>query len=233
MNWARDAAVGARGVGILGGTFDPPHLAHLAVAEEAREALGLERILFVPAGLPWQKAGGAVTPGPLRLAMVEQAIAGNPFFAADAREVDRPGPSYAADTLAGLAESGTRDPWFILSAEAVAGIATWHEPERVLALARLCIVPRAGAPGHEPALDPAAAIAAVRARFDVAAERVVALDQPRLAISSTDIRARVRAGRSIRYLVPDAVAAFIAEHALYTAETAPAPTGPARTPPDA
>jgi len=208
--------VGGSGpIGILGGTFDPPHLAHLAVAEEAREALGLSRILFVPAGQPWQKADRAVSPGRLRLAMVERAVAGNPFFHADSREVDRPGPSYTDETIAEVAAESGAEPWFILSAEALAGLPTWRDPDRVIALARLCVVPRDGAPD--------AALASFRARFPAAAGRVVVLDQPRLAISSTRIRARVRAGRSIRYLVPDAVAALIAEYALYVADPAPAP----------
>ena len=155
--------------------------------------------------------------------MVERAIAGHPSFAADAREVEREGPSYTIDTLAGLADDGIADPWFILSAEALGGLATWQEPARVLAQARFCVVPRAVLPGDAPALDPAAAIRAVRSRFGLGADRFTALDRPRLAISSTEIRDRVRAGRSIRYLVPDAVAAFIAEHALYTAGIAPDP----------
>ena len=189
------------------------------MAEEAREVLGLARVLFVPAGEPWQKAGRQVTAGPVRAAMVARAIAGNPAFVLDTREVDRPGPSYTVDTLASLATDGVAtDPWFIASSEALAGFATWREPEAILALARLCVVPRGDAPGD--------AVAAFRARHEVADERIVALDHPRLAISSTDIRARVRAGRSIRYLVPDAVAALIAEYALYVGDTVPvtAPT---------
>ncbi len=226
MSAERGSAGAANPVGILGGTFDPPHLGHLTIAEEAREALGLERVLFVPAGRPWQKDAREVTPGPLRLAMVGHAIAGNPSFAADAREVERQGPSYTVDTLASLSAGGIRDPWFVLSAEALGGLATWQEPAQVLALARFCVVPRAVAPGDVPGLDPVAAIGAVRARFGVGADRFAALDRPRLAISSTEIRSRVRSGRSIRYLVPDAVAAFIAEHALYTADVASEPMPP-------
>jgi len=207
------AGAGAGQFGILGGTFDPPHLAHLAIAEEAREVLGLSRILFVPAGQPWQKADRVVSPGPLRLAMVERAIAGNPHFVADAREVNRPGPTYTVETIAELAAETGAEPWFILSMEALAGLATWRDPDRILALARLCVVPRDGA--HD------AVLATFRARFPAAADRIVVLDHPRLAISSTVVRARVRAGRSIRYLVPDAVAAVIFEHALYTADPAP------------
>jgi nicotinate-nucleotide adenylyltransferase len=204
---------GAGPIGILGGTFDPPHLAHLAVAEEAREVLGLSRVVFVPTGQPWQKADRSVSPGRLRLAMVERAIAGNRFFVADPREVNRPGPSYTADTIAELAAETGAELQFILSAEALAGFSTWRDPERILALARLCVVPREGAPD--------AAIAAFRESFPAAAARITVLDQPRLAISSTRIRARVRTGRSIRYLVPDAVAALIAEYALYVADPAP------------
>jgi nicotinate-nucleotide adenylyltransferase len=200
-------------IGVFGGTFDPPHLAHLAVAEEAREALGLSRVLFVPAGQPWQKVDHPVSPGRVRLAMVEGAITGNPYFVADPREVDRPGPSYTAETIAELAAETRTELWFILSAEALAGFSTWRDPERTLALARLCVVPREGAPD--------AAIAGFRERYPAAAARIAVLDQPRLAISSTRIRARVRAGRSIRYLVPDAVAALITEYALYVADSAP------------
>jgi len=201
-------------LGILGGTFDPPHLAHLAIAEEAREVLGLASVLFVPAGRPWQKAARAITPGLVRLAMVERAIAGNPAFAVDRREIDRPGPSYTVDTLAALATGGAGpEPWFILSSEALAGFATWREPERILGLARLCVVPRGPAPG--------AAVEAFLDRFPRAAGRLAALDGPRLDISSTEIRARVRAGRSIRYLVPDGVAALVREYALYVAGPAP------------
>jgi nicotinate-nucleotide adenylyltransferase len=204
-------------VGILGGTFDPPHLAHLAIAEEARDVLGLARVLFVPAGLPWQKADRAVTPGRLRLELVARAVAGNPAFVVDGREVDRPGPSYTVDTLRELAAEGLRDPWLILSSDALAGLPTWREPEAVLTLARLCVAPRGDAAG--------AAVAAFRAGFAVPSSRLVVLDGPRLALSSTEIRARVRAGRSIRYLVPDGVRELIAEYALY-AEPAAAPVRP-------
>ena len=201
-------------IGILGGTFDPPHLGHLAVAEEAREALGLSRVLFVPAGQPWQKMDRAVSPAHLRLAMVERAIAGNPYFAADGREVRRPGPSYTVETVEELAAETGAELWFILSTEALAGLSTWRDPGRIVALARLCLVPRDGAPD--------AAIAQFVEDHPAAGGRIAVLDSARLAISSTMVRARVRAGRSIRYLVPDAVAALIEEHALYVADAAPA-----------
>ncbi len=209
------AGAGGSRLGVLGGTFDPPHLGHLAVAEEAREVLGLERVLFLPAGLPWQKTARAVTPGAIRLALVERAIAGNPAFAADGREVARPGPSYTVDTLAALvAEGAGPDLWFILSAEALAGFGTWREPERILGLARLCVVPRGPGP------DPRRAVETFVARFPAATGRVVALDRPRLEISSTEIRERVRAGRSIRYLIPDGVAELVRRYALYRPDPA-------------
>ncbi len=147
---------------------------------------------------------------------MERAIAGNPAFVLDSREVDRPGPSYTVDTLASLAAEGAPpDPWFILSSEALAGISTWRDPQRILALARLCVVPRGPVPE--------AAVAGFLERFPAAAPRIAVLDSPRLAISSSAIRARVRAGRSIRYLVPDAVADLIREYALYRAEPASLP----------
>jgi nicotinate-nucleotide adenylyltransferase len=206
---------GGSRLGVLGGTFDPPHLGHLAMAEEAREVLALERVLFVPAGQPWQKADRAVTPGPIRLALVGRAIAGNPAFAVDGREVARPGPSYTVDTLAALvAEGAGPDPWFILSAEALAGFGTWREPERILELARLCVIPRGR--------DPQRVVETFLASFPAAAGRLVALDRPRLEISSTEIRERVWAGRSIRYLVPDGVADLIRRYALYRPDPAAA-----------
>ena len=208
------SAPGGR-LGILGGTFDPVHVGHLALAEEVREALDLVRVLFVPTGDSWQKAGTGVTPGAIRHALVEQAIAGNPWFSASRVEIDRPGPSYTAETLAEIAgaeRAAGRAPdlWFILSAEALAGLPTWRDPERVLALARLAVVPRGG-----QAEDLAAAEARFAADFPGAADRALFLPGPRLAISGNLIRARVAAGRSVRYLVPDSVAAAIREYALY------------------
>ena len=223
--WRGVSASAAR-LGILGGTFDPIHLGHLALAEEVRETLGLVRVLFVPAGDPWQKVGINVTPGAVRYALLERAIADNPGFAASRLEIDRPGPTYTAETLAVIADAeraAGRDPdlWFILSAEALAGLPTWRDPERVLALARLAVVPRA-----DDAEDLAAAAARFAADFPGEGGRALFLPGPRLAISGTLIRARVAAGRSIRYLVPDAVAAKIREYALYersAARAAPEP----------
>jgi cytidyltransferase-like protein len=128
-------AIVAGRTGILGGTFDPVHLGHLAIAEEAREALGMERVLFVPAGRPPHKPGQRLAPVADRVAMVEVAIDGNPAFRLSRVEVDRPGPSFAADTveiLAAAERAAGREPdlWWILSAEAFAAIASWRDPAR-------------------------------------------------------------------------------------------------------
>jgi nicotinate-nucleotide adenylyltransferase len=197
---------------MLGGTFDPVHNAHLAIAEEAAEALGLERVLFVPAGEPPHKAGRAISAGADRLAMVELAIAGNPRFAASGMELDRDGPSYTVDTLAALHAArdpdGVRDLWLILSVEAFRAFVTWRDPRRILDLARLAVVPRDGYP--DAVVDALAALGVP----DVA-DRVTFLDGPRLRLSASELRRRAEAGRSLRYLVPDAVAAYIGDHALY------------------
>jgi nicotinate-nucleotide adenylyltransferase len=201
-------------VGVFGGTFDPIHIGHLAVAEEAAEAVGLERVLFVPAARPPHKPGIEFASADDRLAMVELAIADNPRFAASRLELDRPGPSYTADTLAALAGgpevAGGTTLSLILSADAFAGLPTWHEPRRVLSLARLVVVPR---DGYEDAS--AGSLTAWFPDLPDAATSAIFLDAPRLDLSASTLRARAAAGRSLRYLVPDAVRAHIEDHALY------------------
>jgi nicotinate-nucleotide adenylyltransferase len=204
---APPAPVVAGSVGILGGTFDPVHNGHLGIAEEAREALGLERVLLVPASSPPHKPGRPVTVAAHRLAMVELAIADNPAFAVSRIEVERGGASYSLDTLEALRSEGVEQPWFILSAEALAGFPTWREPDRILALCRLAVVPRGG---YDP-LDRAW----VAERFPGREDRVTFLPGPLLPISGSVVRRRAAVGRSVRYLVPDAVARYIADHALY------------------
>ncbi len=200
------AAVVPGSVGVFGGTFDPIHVAHLAVAEAARDTLGLERVLFIPAGEPPHKSGRDITDGERRLAMVELAIRGNPAFEASRMELDRAGPSYTVDTLALLATT-TRDLVLILSAEAYDDLPTWHEPRRVLELSRLAVAPRDGYPDAVPAF--------LTRHFPGTEARAIFLDGPRLRISASELRAMAAAGRSLRYLVPDAVAAYIGDHALY------------------
>lgn len=204
---APPAAVLPGTVAILGGTFDPIHHGHLLIAEEARETLGLERVVFVPAASPPHKPGRPVTDARHRLAMTRLAVEGNPAFAVSDVEVARGGASYTVETLESFAAQGTAEPWLLLSAEALAGFPTWRQPERIVELARLAVVPRAG---YET-LDEAW----VRRHLPGREARFRFLAGPLLPISGSVIRRRAAAGRSVRYLVPDAVADYIARHRLY------------------
>jgi nicotinate-nucleotide adenylyltransferase len=197
--------------GILGGTFDPIHDGHLAIAESAREELDLAGVLFVPAGLPPHKPDRIVSAPRHRAAMVELAIADNPAFRLSRIELDRSGPSYSVDTVRllreGDQESSPERFVFIVSVEALASLHTWREPRRLLELSVLAVVPRLGArsPGR----------AWIAEHFPGLEHRVVFLEGPELGHSASDIRRRASQGRSIRYLVPPAVAAYINEHSLY------------------
>src|SRR5262245_45040282 len=203
-----------RALGILGGTFDPIHDAHLAIAQAALESLDLERVLFVPAGLPPHKRDRVVTPPSHRVAMTELAVSGNPAFRVSRIEVERTGPSYAVDTVEEIADrsatEGRPAPVFIVSVETLQELITWREPQRLLSLCRLAVAPRCGhrRPGpewlaeHFPGLEPLAEF----------------LYGPELGHSASDIRARVASGRSIRYLVPAAVDSYISRHHLYPSD---------------
>ena len=195
-------ATAKRRVGIMGGTFDPIHYGHLVCAEEAFFQFDLSEIVFIPAGSPWQKK--AVTGAEERFEMTVLATAGNPHFSVSRLEIDRPGPTYTADTLRLLNEQygEAAELYFISGADAVLRILTWNDPKTVLGAARF--------------------IAATRPHFDLSSlpgtglqDRVSFMEIPSLGISSTDIRNRVRDGRPFRYLVPPAVAEFIAERGLY------------------
>jgi nicotinate-nucleotide adenylyltransferase len=199
-------------LGVFGGTFDPIHVAHLAVAQEAADAVGLECVLFVPAGRPPHKPDVEITPAEHRLAMVELAIAGNARFGVERIELDRAGPSYTVDTLEALRASRIAaglapDLSLILSAEAFLGLMTWHEPQRVLELASLVVAPRDGFPDAGPEF--------LADHLPAFAGRAIFLDGPRLRLSASELRRRAEDGRSLRYLVPDAVAAYIGDHDLY------------------
>ncbi len=207
-------------IGIMGGTFDPIHLGHLAIAEEAREALGLARILFVPASVPPHRPLASVSPAAHRAAMVGLAIEGNAAFELSRVELDRPGPSFTSDTVEGLAAAervAGRQPdlTFILSVETLHDLPTWHEPRRIIEACRLAVVPREGYSVPDRAW--------LRDRFPGLDDRFDFLDAPRLAVTSSRIRERVAAGRSIRYLVPPAVERYIEDHSLYRGPTAREP----------
>jgi nicotinate-nucleotide adenylyltransferase len=203
---------------VLGGTFDPIHCGHLAIAEQTRETLDLEAVIFMPAGMPPHKPAGASAPAQDRAAMVSLAIADNPAFTLSRIELERPGPSYAVDTLELLQADSSGDYVFILSSEAFEGLRKWRDPDRLLQLCRVAVVPR---PGY-PTLD----ATAVAQQFPGREDRVLLMDGPRLGHSASDIRRRVREGRSIRYLVPEPVARYIAEHRLYRGSDVAAPNQP-------
>ena len=194
--------------GIFGGTFDPIHIAHLAVAEAARDTFGLRRVLFIPAAQPPHKPGRDITAVEHRLAMVELAVAANPAFEVSRVEVDRTGPSYTVDTLAALCEADPADRLaLILSAESYTELSTWREPRRILELANIIVAPRDGYADADRDLVPS--------QFPDAPAAIAFLDGPHIRLSASEIRARAAEGRSVRYLVPDAVAAYISDHGLY------------------
>jgi nicotinate-nucleotide adenylyltransferase len=195
--------------GVLGGTFDPVHLGHLAVAKEARLRLGLSRLIFMPAGQPYFKDVGAVTPAEHRLKMLQLAAGRSRYYEISRLEIDRAGPSFAVDTLALLKEA--LDPqdelYFILGWDSLMYLPTWKEPRRLISLCRLAAAPRPGYPTPD--------IALLEKDLPGITSRTVVMDRPLVDISSTMIRQRVREGLSIDRLVPPAVAAYISEHGLY------------------
>ena len=198
-------APAGRRLGIMGGTFDPIHYGHLVAAEEARWQFRLDEVRFVPTGQPWQKPEG-VSDADQRFRMVVLATAANPAFSVSRVEIDRPGSTYTVDTLRRLRAElgGAAELFFITGADAILQILTWKDPAEVLALAELIVATR---PGYD--------LASLEAHLPAATGRVHAMRIPALAISSTDIRARVAAGAPIRYLVPEEVRRYVAEHGLY------------------
>jgi nicotinate-nucleotide adenylyltransferase len=188
-------------VGLLGGTFDPVHVAHLALATAALQALRLDQVRWVPAGQPWQKAR-QVTAAHHREAMVRLAIADEPRFVLDRIELERIGPSYTLDTVKALAASHPHTEWFlIIGADQYAGLHTWVDWRDLLGRVVLAV---ANPPGPMPAVHP-----------DVLAFPHRAVPLPMLDISSTDVRQRVQRGADISALVPPEVARYIETHHLY------------------
>ncbi|MET0816757.1 MAG: nicotinate-nucleotide adenylyltransferase [Solirubrobacteraceae bacterium] len=197
-------------LGLLGGTFNPPHIGHLVCAQEALLAFGLERVLLVPAGVPPHKQVED-DPGPeQRVAMCEAAVAGDERFAVSRADVDRDGPAYTVELLRALRAASPGDELhFIVGGDMAHSLPTWREPEEVLSLARLAVAEREGVARD----DIAERLAGLRG----AAERVAFFAMPRIDVSSSLIRRRVAAGLPVRYLVPDAVADHIGRHGLYAA----------------
>ena len=180
-------------IGIFGGTFDPIHIGHLAIANAALDELRLDRVYFVPARRSPLKQDGPVATADDRLAMLTAAIAGEPRFRVSSIELDRNGPSFTVDTLETLRGEG--ELFLILGSDAYADFERWHEPERIRGLAAIVLAARPGVPN--------------------APRGMRVLDSPLMDISSRELRARAARGRSLRYLVPEAALSYIEEHRLY------------------
>ncbi len=185
--------------GILGGTFDPPHVAHLIAGEAAYRDLALDVVTFLPAGAPWQKADRSVSAAEHRWAMTERAVRGVPYFAADDREAQRAGWTYTADTL-GTFPADERIT-LILGADAARGLPGWDRVDEVLGRARVAVMERPGISRADVE--------------DAVGAPVTWLDAPQVAISGSMLRARAAAGGSVRFLVREAVWEYIVEHRLY------------------
>ena len=196
-------------LGVLGGTFDPIHLGHLLIAEEVREHLGLDLVLFIPTGQPYLRPGSPVASAPHRLEMTRLGTADNPAFDVSAMEVERPGPTYTLDTLEALTRERGEGLglFFVLGVDSARTLPRWHEPAQVLARCTPVVVVRPGAGEWDPreleALSPGVS------------QRAVHLRGPQLGISGTELRRRIACGASVRYWVPRPVEEYIAQHKLY------------------
>jgi nicotinate-nucleotide adenylyltransferase len=196
-------------LGILGGTFNPPHTGHLVCAQEALDQLGLDRVVLMPAGTPPHKQVEADPGAEARYALCQAAVAGDERFAVSRVELDRAGRSFTVDTLKALHDHSPQDDiTFIAGGDMARSLPSWREPEQILSLATLAVAERA-AHKRETIVAAIAPLAG--------AERVRFFDMPRIDVSSSLVRERVAAGRPIRYLVPDAVAEAIAQNGWYAA----------------
>jgi nicotinate-nucleotide adenylyltransferase len=184
--------------GIMGGTFDPPHIAHLLAGEVAYRQLGLDRVIFLPAGSPWQKAGKQISSPDTRWRMTELATEGVEYFSADDREVNRDGLTYTVDTLATF--PADEELWLILGADAARGLPTWERFEDVVTRARVAVLPRPGTDPHE---------------VEDAIGPTLWLDMAPVAISGTLIRQRVQSGVGYRFMVTEAVYHYVEAQGLY------------------
>jgi len=205
--------VGVVNYGVLGGTFDPVHNGHIAIAREAKERLDLSYVVFVPAGIPWLKSDAPITPAEHRLEMVKRAIKPYPYFQVSRLEVDRPGPSYTIDTVVELkARFGDKNGlFFLLGWDALSQLCRWQRASELVKMCRLVAVPRRGfAPPDLSALE---------REVPGVLQSIILLDIPQMDISATDIRDRVARSLSLAGLVPGAVEKYIRERGLYRNST--------------
>ncbi|GAA4925128.1 nicotinate-nucleotide adenylyltransferase [Stackebrandtia albiflava] len=198
-----DDTAGVRRVGVMGGTFDPIHHGHLVAAATAAAECALDEVVFVPAGRPWQKAGGGVSPAEDRYVMTVLATAAHPRFTVSRVDIDRPGETYAVDTLRDLRDryGPETELFFITGADTLANVTTWRAVDEVFAAATFVTVNRPGHSGRDVSLPPHA--------------RVEWLEMPAMDISSTDCRQRVASGRPIWFLTPEAVVRYVDSRGLY------------------
>ena len=195
-------------LGVLGGTFDPVHIGHLALAEQALEQLELERVLWVPSGDPWRKADRAVTPAEHRAAMVRLAIEGHASYELSLLEIERSGPSYSIETLAELLRvEPDRELFLLLGLDALEDLPNWREPARLIELATLAVAARGG---RQPAPDELDRL------VPGLGGRVVWLEMPHSDVSATDLRRLAAEGADLRDRTPASVEAYIREHRLYS-----------------
>ena len=196
-------------IGILGGTFDPVHLGHLIIAEEVRSNVGLDKILFVPAGVPWMRENEGVSAGKHRLNMVDLAVKSNPHFQSSSIEIDRQGVTYTADTLETLREDLDHEVElsFIMGMDVLEKFHLWKSPETVVELCSLVIVNR---PGNQ-AVD----VNEVVKKYPEAGAKLRIINVPRMEISSSEIRGRVRQEKSLKSLVSEEVIEYIDQNNLY------------------
>ena len=207
-------------LGVFGGTFNPLHVAHLRLAEEAREMLGLRRVLFVPSASPPHRDAPRVSAAQ-RLEMVYRAIASNPSFEALTLELERPGPSFTVDTLQELTKQHPGERlWFLMGSDSLAELDTWREPERIFTLASIAVAARPDRPGGSllSQLPPSLAGGFRETPHGLehaSGTEIRGVPFTPLAISASDVRRRIARGSSVRYLVPNAVIDYIEKHRLY------------------
>jgi nicotinate-nucleotide adenylyltransferase len=196
-------------IGLIGGTFDPVHLGHLAIAEEARHQLGLAEVIFIPAGQPYFKALADISPAQHRVDMLKLALAGKPYFKVSLMEVKRPGPSYTIDTVS-LIKSRLKtgdEIFFILGWDSLVTLYRWQEPGRLISLCRIAAAPRPDYPNPD--------VRQLEKDLPGISQRTVVLHNPLTDISASEIRERVRQGLPVDDMVPAPVAVYIKKQGLY------------------
>jgi len=196
-------------IGVLGGTFDPIHKGHLAVAEEARQLLGLNKVIFMPAGHPYFKDGTAITPAEERVHMLELALNGQPDYIISRLEIERQGPSYAVDSIAKIKKqiNPSDELFFIMGWDSVLSLHLWYQADRLISLCRIVAAPRPGYPKPDPA--------SLSLKLPGIVDRVIVMESPLIDISATLIREKVSQGLTVDGLVTPDVAVYIREKRLY------------------